>query len=158
METPRFLADAMLGRLARYLRFVGVDTEYVRDLPDAAIAARARAEGRVVLTRDRALAQRAPGALWIRSPSVAEQWREVRAAWPGVGDRVSFDRCALCNGPLRPYRLGSAPDRETDLPRDRAAGGLAVWECGDCGHLYWEGSHTANIRRRLAAWTAPEAT
>jgi uncharacterized protein len=142
----------MLGRLARYLRFVGCDTVYARALSDEAIVVRARAEDRVVLTRDRALARRADRSVRIESPHIGRQWAELRKAWPDLPSEVRFERCTLCNGLLRPYRLGSDPAREAGVPLDRAAHDLQVWACAECGHLYWEGSHTATIRARLAAW------
>ena len=52
------LADAMLGRLARWLRLIGYDTVYAQGWSDHRVAARARAEARIVLTRDRELARR----------------------------------------------------------------------------------------------------
>jgi len=59
MTEPRFLADEMLGSLARWLRIMGYDTEYARGMSDSDILARSRVEGRIVLTRDRQLAERA---------------------------------------------------------------------------------------------------
>lgn len=156
MAPPRWIADEMLGRLARYLRLAGCDTLYLRGLSDEEIIARARTEGRVVLTRDRALARRAPRALLIDSPHLAEQWGAVRRAWPELSGELRFDRCTLCNGRLGPYRLGAAPSRENGLPRDRVERGLAVYACAECGHLYWEGSHTAKIRSQFAAWAAED--
>ena len=52
---PRFLADAMLERLARWLRVLGFDAECAAG-PDAAIMSRAAGEARHLLTRDRRLA------------------------------------------------------------------------------------------------------
>jgi uncharacterized protein with PIN domain len=52
---PRFVADAMLGRLARWLRLLGFDTAWVQDVSDGELVRRAIEEGRVILTRDRAL-------------------------------------------------------------------------------------------------------
>ncbi|MFY9717765.1 MAG: Mut7-C RNAse domain-containing protein [Thermoplasmata archaeon] len=154
MTVPPWLADEMLGRLARYLRFVGCDTLYVQGLGDDALLARATADDRVILTRDRALARRAARSLWIASPQLAEQWRSVRRAWPTLPDRLRFERCSLCNGRLLPYRIGTTPDRENGVPTDRAAGGMALWSCDACGHLYWEGTHTTRIQERLARWAA----
>jgi predicted nucleic acid-binding protein len=51
----RLLTDAHLGRLAAYLRLLGLDTRHCERETDAQIAALAQAEGRIVLTRDRAL-------------------------------------------------------------------------------------------------------
>ena len=41
LRQTRFFADAQLGRLARYLRLLGFDTEYVSGIDDAALVARA---------------------------------------------------------------------------------------------------------------------
>src|SRR5580658_184832 len=61
----RWWADEMLGRLARYLRMVGLDTAYVPGLTDDEVVRRAGAEGRTLLTRDRQLARRVPGAFLV---------------------------------------------------------------------------------------------
>ncbi len=144
----------MLGRLARYLRFVGCDTVYARDLDDTAILERARAEGRRIVTRDRALAARSPTAVLLRSVTLAEQWSELRSAYPSLPTKVRFERCSACNGRLVPYVRGTDPGREGDLPQGRPdAAELSVYACEDCGHLYWEGSHTRRIRSTLARWT-----
>lgn len=55
---PRFLVDNMMGRLARWLRVVGVDAGYQHESNPDAIVAKASAEGRILLTRDRKLVQR----------------------------------------------------------------------------------------------------
>src|SRR5579883_2502967 len=50
---PRaFLADRMLGRLARWLRIMGHDTAYERALPDDDLIEQALREDRWLLTRD----------------------------------------------------------------------------------------------------------
>ena len=54
----KLLADAMLGRLAKWLRILGYDTAYLADTDDFAVMRLARAEDRLVLTRDHALAGR----------------------------------------------------------------------------------------------------
>src|SRR5688572_16542745 len=55
---PRFMADCMLGRLARWLRILGYDVAYERSIDDDALIARCRREGRALITRDTALAAR----------------------------------------------------------------------------------------------------
>ena len=148
----------MVGRLARYLRFLGYDTEYARGLDDDTIARRAREEGRVLVTRDRELAARVPGALLLRSPHLDDQLRAVRASFPELREEVAFERCSLCNGRLAPWSAPADGTLPPELPRERVNAGLPIFACVACGHRYWEGGHTARIRSRLArAREGPEA-
>ena len=61
---PRLFVDAMLGRLARWLRLAGYDAAYWRDGSDEALMAAAQAEDRLIVTRD-------------------PRW-PARAGWPAV--------------------------------------------------------------------------
>lgn len=150
---PRWLADEMVGRLARYLRFVGCDTTYARGLTDDEILARARSEERVILTRDRRLAERAPRALLLESPNIEDQWRAVRTAFPDLPSEVRFERCTECNERLSRVPPPSEPGTAEGVPWDRVLQGLPLYRCPACAHYYWEGSHTADIRARLGLWT-----
>ncbi len=49
---PRFVADAMLGSLARKLRIFGFDTLYFKDGGDSELLKLAKSEGRILLTSD----------------------------------------------------------------------------------------------------------
>jgi len=144
----------MVGRLARYLRFVGCDTVYVRGLTDEAILELARTDDRVILTRDRALAARASRALLLESPSLSEQWRTVRAGYPDVPTEVRFERCTLCNGKLAPAPKLPVGEQPAGIPWDRVERGLPLFRCGTCGHYYWEGSHVSEVRARIASWSS----
>jgi len=142
----------MVGRLARYLRFVGHDTGYVRGLSDAEVARRATEEQRTLITRDRELARRVPGALLLDSVELSAQLRRVRAAAPTASFEVAFHRCTLCNGTLETWSPPPPGEWPAGVPRDRIAAGLPVFRCASCAHLYWDGSHTAEVRERLRAW------
>ena len=48
----KFIADDMLGRLARWLRILGYDTSYSKSISDNALIRRSHRERRLVLTRD----------------------------------------------------------------------------------------------------------
>ncbi|MGD8599578.1 MAG: Mut7-C RNAse domain-containing protein [Anaerolineae bacterium] len=50
-----FIADSMLGTLAKWLRILGYDTHYDPTLDDHQLVRLARAEDRVLLTRDHEL-------------------------------------------------------------------------------------------------------
>ncbi|HYK92611.1 MAG TPA: Mut7-C RNAse domain-containing protein [Thermoplasmata archaeon] len=150
MDAPRWLVDEMLGRLARYLRFLGQDTAYAKGRSDEEIRDWALREGRILVTRDRLLARRTAGSILIRSVVLADQLRAVRDAFPSLELQVQFVRCTLCNGRLEPAEP-TAPEEQSGLPKpaEPAARG-PVYICRECHHSYWEGSHTSRIRRTIA--------
>jgi uncharacterized protein len=154
MGAPRWLADEMVGRLARYLRFLGYDTLYARGLADDEIVALARKEDRVVLTRDRELARRAPRALLLQSTRIDDQLRAVVSAYPDLALEPRFDRCTRCNGRLAAW----TPPEERAVPegaRSRwGAKSFELYRCDVCSHVYWDGSHAARVRADVARWTA----
>lgn len=148
-EPPRFAADAMLGRLARWLRVLGYDTSYDEGIDDAVLVRHANEEGRVLLTRDRHLMRelRPPRGIELRHDDPLEQLLQVVNALELTGPVAMFSRCMLCNTPL-------APSTEKP-PLDIAPAG-PVLHCPTCGRLYWEGSHARRMRaaltRVLPAW------
>jgi len=145
---PRFLADAMLGRLARWLRLLGFDVAYDDAIPDAELARRAFEEGRVVLTRDRALPEewRLPRVIVLQSESTREQLRELARVFPLQDAARPFARCSRCNAPLE----DAAPEAvAADVPPRILATQSRFHRCPACGRVYWEGSHVERIRRAL---------
>jgi len=146
----RFLADAMLGRLARWLRATGCDTVQLPiDAPDSALVERARREDRILLTRDRHLLRelRPDRAVQIRSDAPLEQLREVvtacRIDWP----RELFTRCLVCNALLLDVRLDDVTDRVPPGARE-VPGPLR--RCPICDRVYWRGSHARRMETALA--------
>ena len=157
-DSPRFLADGMLGRLARWLRMLGFDTTYDATLPDPALVRLADAEGRVLLTRDRHLLRelRPARAVEIRSEVPLEQLRELVTALALRPPAELFTRCLVCNSPLSPPVPAVDAARELP-PAARDLPGPAR-RCPTCGRLYWHGSHVRRMRaaleRALPGWGA----
>jgi hypothetical protein len=149
MSAPLLLCDAMLGKLARWLRLLGYDTAYEADVADDTLLARAAAEGRILLTRDAALATRAPRALRVRSLEPEEQLRE---ALRGLGlqpdPALLLSRCSVCNAPLleatRAEAEGHVP--ASVLPRHER-----YWRCPRCARWYWRGTHAQRFEESLRA-------
>lgn len=141
----KLLCDHMLGTLAKWLRFMGYDTAYPGPLDDTALIATANREARVLLTRDKELASRLPGAIRVRSDDLEEQIREVATALElRVLDPLS--RCSLCNTILVPVRKEDLGERVPKGVRDRHD---RFWRCPSCNRVYWQGSHWDKMIERL---------
>ncbi len=155
MDEPRWLVDEMLGRLCRYLRFLGYDAEYVRSVDDDAIVRQVHASSRRLITRDRRLAGRVPGAILLSRTDLAGQFAELRGALPTLARTVRFVRCSLCNGLLAPVRATDlAVAQLSAAPPEVRQGTAILYRCTTCAHLYWEGTHTRSIQQRLDGWFA----
>jgi len=145
--SPAFLADAMLGRLARWLRLLGFDTAYAGAASDYQIAARARAEGRVVLTRDREMARRRGiRCFLVSSQALEEQLREVVTAF-GRPVPEAAPRCPRCNGELAEAERAWV---RTRVPAHVFETHARFGRCTVCGRIYWPGSHWQRIVGTLA--------
>jgi hypothetical protein len=147
---PRFAADAMLGRLARWLRVLGFDTSFEAHVPDEALVRRALAERRTVLTRDRRLAEE-----WTLVPVCVLQAEDLRGQLAELGPRFAlaahahpFSRCNRCNEPLEP---ATAEQVEAKVPRRVRATHRDFLRCPRCERIYWAGSHVARMRALLEA-------
>lgn len=144
----RFVVDVMLGSLARWLRRLGYDTDYASTREDAELVRIARAEQRILLTRDRPLAERRGlRALWIASQSLDEQLRQVTTAFPLEPGRCP-PRCSECNSPLLSAEPAEVANR---VPPYVLRQHRHFQHCPGCGRVYWPGSHWSGIQDRLSA-------
>lgn len=155
-RAPRFVVDAMLGRVARELRLLGYDAVFERAADDSALLRRAQAEDRILLTRDRGLAARARGVrcLVLHSDLPLGTTREVMAALGEVRPPGVLSRCTECNALLEPLPKEEARER---VPDHVANGVLRFLHCPGCGRVYWPGTHAARLEekvRRLLARVA----
>ena len=139
-----FVADAMLGRLARWLRLLGFDCAWEADVADDVLVERAVREGRVLLTRDRALPQewRVSAIQQIDSQKVREQLVEVLRRFGLAGEIRLLSRCSRCNGLLGPASPAEVRERVPERVLERHAEFSA---CPSCGRVYWKGTHTERI-------------
>ncbi len=148
-----FLADGMLGTLAKWLRLLGYDTAYDNTADDHELARRARAEGRVLLTRDQELANRhGLRTLLIASERLEAQIQEVRRAF-GPAPHPPLSRCSVCNGLLQAVQPEDVADR---LPPYVLRTQTEFRRCLGCGRIYWPGTHQDRIRRRVQALLTAE--
>ena len=143
---PILLLDAMLGELAKWLRFMGYDSTFVPNTSDLVIIRQARAQGRIVLTQDYALSkQRAITAIYIDSDNLKEQITQVQQTL-GLPPDSAKPRCGICNTPL------------IRMPKEDAQSFVPpyVWrkhdtfsQCDGCQRVYWKGTHWSGIQELL---------
>jgi hypothetical protein len=142
LPTPlRFLTDAHLGRLAKYLRMLGFDTRLHDDDPgDAALAHLTSTDDRLLLTRDLDLLNRnrVRHGYYVRAEAPEEQLREVARHFRLAPQAAPFTRCLRCNGRLEPATPETVNDRVDPAIRERFD---AFQQCQRCGQVYWKGSH-----------------
>jgi uncharacterized protein with PIN domain len=139
----------MLGTLAKWLRLLGYDTAYDNVAADPELARRARAEGRVLLTRDRELsARRGLRTVLIQSEVLEEQVREVQAAL-GPPPDPALSRCAVCNTELE---LIAPADVASRVPPYVLRTQSDFRRCPGCGRVYWPGTHVEEMRDQLDEW------
>ncbi|MCQ8892787.1 MAG: Mut7-C RNAse domain-containing protein [Candidatus Methanosuratincola sp.] len=138
----RFVADAMLGKLARWLRIIGYDTEYLPSAGDDELISAAEGGGRLLLTRDSELFRRAVRrgvpAILIKSTTIVGELSEIART---LGLKPSGEtRCPLCNALLVEGGEGQGVPARGE-----------IWECPRCRKFYWHGTHWLKINETLEA-------
>lgn len=154
LKALRYLADVNVGKLARLMRMVGVDTEYAADGRDDDIAAKAENEERIVLTKDVGLLKRRRIVYgrFVRAVHPDDQLREVIAFFGLAGRLRPFSRCIRCNAELVPVDKAAVLHRL--LPKTRQYF-HRFKQCARCRRIYWRGSHHAQMERRARAAGIP---
>jgi uncharacterized protein len=148
-HVPRFVVDTHLGRLARYLRLLGFDTLYENAASDERLVDLALQGDRVVLTRDRGLLMR-KAVRWgyfVRHEDPRNQLSEVVRRFDLVDHIEPFQRCLVCNGMVGPVDKAAV---EPELPPATRRHFDRFWQCGDCGRVYWQGTHYDRLTHLIA--------
>lgn len=145
---PRFLADRMVGKLARWLRLLGYDTAYLPQLSPEGVMREARRQERIILTRDSRIMRRkdAPALLFIESDRFREQLSQVVKALRLDPVEHLLTRCSECNERLQPIAKDNVRDRVPEY----------VWRtqaefrcCPECRRLYWGATHKERMMEEL---------
>lgn len=141
-----FLADHMLGSLARWLRLFGFDTAYPEVMPDRKLIAIAKREGRTILTRDKELAAtNEVETLYIESVYLEKQLAQVLEKYD-LKINSAFSRCSLCNSILTPVKK---PEVKGKVPEKVFLWQNEFWKCQECKKYYWQGTHYQGIKTKI---------
>lgn len=147
----KFVADGMIGSLARWLRILGHDVEFPAVLDDDKLISLARREERILLTRDLELYRRSVArgieAFYLDGENEAKRLASVAKRFGIALDiDLSISRCPLCNTMIQ----STAKDKIADkVEHNTLAHYDEFWECPKCGKVYWKGAHWPKINETL---------
>ena len=144
----RFIADSMLGKLAKWLRLAGVDVAYDRNIEDDLLITKALSEDRIILTRDRNIEKRRAvrRCLLIESDHLDEQLSQFIGTFAIKSIGEAFSRCIRCNTPLEEIRKDSLVNK---VPNYIWRTNDKFMHCNSCKRIYWPGTHRENAERFL---------
>ena len=147
----RFIADGMLGKLTRWLRMLGYDVDYYRAAVDNQLLQMAKAEKRILLTRDQKLYERAvskglEAVLINATDDVGKLASIVNLFNINLKIDLTNSRCPKCNARIRSVSKESVIEQ---LPKYTAVYYNDFWKCLSCGQIYWQGAHWTRINKTL---------
>lgn len=152
LREVRLVVDGHLGRLARYLRMLGLDVSYRADVSDEDLARLAAGERRILLTRDAELLKRrlVTHGYRVRESSPRRQLAEVVRRLDLARALAPFTRCLVCNDLLVPVGKDQVLQ---ELPPRVREGQETFRRCPSCRRVYWPGSHHRRMERLVAEVT-----
>jgi uncharacterized protein with PIN domain len=145
----QFFCDVMLGRLARYLRMLGLDTFYSRSISESGLIKYALEKKLTILTRRTRFLKMKESVpfFFVKSNNPKSQLKEVIKDFNiGIENVKPFSRCLLCNEVLkevdRHIAEGAVPDYIFNTIDTFS-------QCPNCLKIYWQGTHYKNMFESL---------
>lgn len=134
MDRRKFLCDQMCLELGRWLRAAGYDVTLAPEtLSDKELFDMALEEHRLLLTKDKELAEKGEPAVYLHGEDLDGWAKQLRDEWGVDWLLAPFTRCVKC---------------DTVLERVDET----FWRCPKCEQFFWLGSHTDHMLERLKRW------
>lgn len=149
-DPPRFLCDAGLGGLARWLRAAGYEAIWFPHIDDAELLRRAQSLKAVVLTTDSLMMERGVlrdghiPSLWL--PPIWRSEEKLALVFREFDLSVREPRCMNCGGELQPVNKETMRER---IPPKTWKWINDYFQCAQCGQLFWRGTHWQRIQTVL---------
>jgi hypothetical protein len=147
----KFVADCMLGRLAKWLKILGFDVLFFSKAEDKDLVELSRREGRILLTRDSGLIEksaRRKNRLFVASDDWEDQVVQVLDEYGLWNEVRPNSRCIDCNRTLKPIARERARNLVTPYILEHAES-FAL--CPACGRVFWQGTHFGDMERKIQA-------
>jgi uncharacterized protein with PIN domain len=146
----------MLQRVGRWLRAAGYDVAIAESgESDAVLMQQARYQKRLLITRDRGLAEYHDAheyVVLLQGNRLDELLRELTERLDIDWEYKPFTRCMECNTPL----VVAPPEVIPRVPKESLREGETLLYCPHCDKPYWNGSHVKRMRKQLARFARGE--
>ncbi len=143
----RLIVDFMCGKLARWLRVLGVDAEYHGEGESTELLKRALREERTVVTRNTRIPSTQNIEVLVLKSEIPEEQIVQVIKDLHLEDRLApFTRCNVCNGELNDVEKGGVKGKVPFYvfqTQDRFK------TCSSCGKIYWPGTHVRSMTDRI---------
>ncbi|MFC2130042.1 Mut7-C RNAse domain-containing protein [Bacteroidota bacterium] len=148
LRNTKFVLDVQLGKLGKYLRMLGFDTQYQNDYSDNEIIDISIDEERIILTRDIGILKhsKVQRGYWMRNTDPLKQIEEVIMKYDLKNSLNPFSRCMTCNGILKPAEKEKIIER---LEPNTKKYFDEFYICQSCNQIYWKGSHWAKMKEKI---------
>ena len=153
----KFLADCMLGKLAKELRMLGYDTLYYRGKDPYQMIQWARKDGRVVLTRNRRLNSKRPEDQIIglmEDTPLLQLMELIQKGYVSLISENRFSRCLVCNALIAEI---SREEAEGKVPDFILYQQKTFYQCPQCKKIYWQGTHQEHMQKKVEALRLAES-
>ena len=151
-DSPRFIVDLNVGKLAGWLRMIGYDTVLFDHRDDNHLIHIAMKESRIIITRDTQMMKRRVitigelKAILIMSDNPGKQIYQVIKDLELNPNFNPFSLCLECNQTLVKITREDARDR---VPPYVYHTQFQYVECPNCHRLYWQGTHWQAMVKKL---------
>ena len=144
----KYIADVMLGKLAKWLRIAGIDVLYCNKIDDEDLIKISVKENRILLTRDHKLAidKKMNKAIIIENQFIDAQLKEFFMKTE-LTPTDFFSRCLLCNEPLKVIVDKSTIQDRVPPFTYKTHNEFSI--CVKCDKIYWKGTHRENMIKKF---------
>ena len=148
LRRPKFVLDVHLGKLAKFMRMIGIDTLYRNDYEDEEIVKISLKEKRTILTKDLGILKRkqVTHGYYVRNIDPSLQIQEIVGRFQLESEIKELSRCIECNEKIVSVHKEDILDK---LPLKVRKWQSEFFQCPGCKNIYWKGSHYDNMIKMI---------
>ena len=149
---PKFIVDANVGKLAKWLRMMGFDTLFFDEPDDGMMVKMAMGQDRTIITRDtefmkrRAITIGRVQAILLSGDDPELQMQTLLTRLELSDKARPFTRCLECNTVLKELDRSEAADLVPARVYELQSQYMA---CPSCRRIYWRGTHWKAMNNKL---------